>query len=126
MLAGFRGAAQLISVQSADRDGHDELRKVQGAEQQIAEAELPNRHLVGTPGCERCRSCRNVRSGVGGRVGWRFGETGDRRRARQVDARWDEMPWRNALEKCLGDGLLAVSRACWGGRLFLNGPRGVT
>lgn len=28
------------------------------------------------------------------RRGWRFGETGDRRRARQVEARWDEMPWR--------------------------------
>lgn len=69
MLAGLRSAVQLISVQPADRDGHDELRKVQGAEQQIAEAELSNRHLVGTPGCEQCRSCRNSRSGVGGRVG---------------------------------------------------------
>lgn len=53
MLAGFRSAVQLVSVQSTDRDGHDKLRKVQGAEQQIAEAELSNRHLVGTLWCDR-------------------------------------------------------------------------
>lgn len=69
MLAGFGGAVQLISVQSTDRDGHDKLRKVQGAEQQIAEAELSNRHLVGTPGCGRCRSLENLPSGIGRRVG---------------------------------------------------------
>ena len=65
MLAGFRSAVQLISVQSTDGDCHDKLRKVQGAEQQIAEAELSNRHLVGMRGCDRCRGRRNL--------GWKTG-----------------------------------------------------
>jgi hypothetical protein len=65
MLAGFRSAVQLISVQSTDGDCHDKLRKVQGAKQQIAEAELSNRHLFGMLGWDRCRVRKNL--GLGGR-----------------------------------------------------------